>query len=48
MFEVAASTTISCNLGRLYRPVLSLYIFDVYGQNRTPRPNAIKLFYVRK
>ncbi len=48
MFEVAASTTISCNLGRLYRPVLSLSIFDVYGQNRTPRPNVIKLFYVRK
>jgi hypothetical protein len=44
MFEVAASATISCNLGRLYRPELSLSIFDVYGQNRTQDPMLSNFF----
>jgi len=31
MFQVVTDTTISSSLGRWYWPVLSRYLFDVYG-----------------
>jgi hypothetical protein len=35
MFVVATGTTISCSLGRQYRPVLSLSFLDVYEEDET-------------